>query len=743
VRHNVIALALAASIVALPVWAASATDATDGTAAVSTVDADYAIVQLNGEPLSTYVKTRPGPGKKIDFNNSTTKSYRAQLSALRNSFKQWLQKAAPKAKITGSWDISLNAVSVKLNGTSLATLRSSSLVRRAEYQGIYRPNDDPDLSLINADGAWAQVGGAPNAGRGVKVAVLDSGIDVGHPCFDDAGYVLPAGFPRGQTRYTNNKVIVARVFNNKLNQNGFDARAVDDHGTHVAGTIACNYQTPAEVDGLAIPYAPSGVAPGAYLGNYNVFPGDVEDARSEDILNALDAAYADGMDVANMSLGGNAHGVQDLVTIAVDNLDAANMVVAVAAGNEGDGDPDAHPPLPPGHYTVGSPGSAARALTAGASSVGQAIQNFFDIGGASYLAIAGDFGTVSGAFTRPVTIVTTPPVNTVSGYSEACGPIATGSLTGTIAMVSRGTCDFSTKIRYAELAGAAAVIMVNREPGDPFIMGQGESPDGVQPTIPAYMISLEAGITVRTTLSSGVSGTIQPPAYVDTGKDNIQASFSSQGPTDVSFNVKPDLMAPGMNVLSSVPGDCGAIGCWGLEDGTSMASPHLAGAAAVVRGAHPAGSAPQVRSAIVNTPAAGVVVSAVDQTTVVTDVNIVGAGLLDVGAAVGAVAGISPVSTSFGAVPANSGQARTSAVTITNLGGSTHTFGISIADTTGSGVTFSASASQVSLAPGASATINVTAVSAKGASAGDHQAILRIADGSATVAHAALYAFVK
>src|SRR5204862_1056012 len=113
----------------------------------------------------------------------------------------------------------------------------------------------------------------------------------------------------------------------------------------------------------AIPYGVSGVAPRALLGNYNVFPGDVGNARAEDILNALESAYADGFDIANMSLGGTPGksgrlGFQDLLTVAVDNLDLANMVVAVAAGNGG-----------PGHLTIESPGSAARALTAGASSV--------------------------------------------------------------------------------------------------------------------------------------------------------------------------------------------------------------------------------------------------------------------------------------------------------------------------------------------------------------------------------------
>ncbi len=713
------------------------------TESVATVDTDYALVQLNGEPLSTYVKTKPGPGKKIDFNNATTKSYRSQLSALRNSFKQWLQANAPRAKITSSWDISLNAVSVKLNGTTLSKLRTSPQVRRAEYQGLYRPTDiDPDLSLVNALNAWATVGGAANAGAGVRVAIVDSGIAEDHPCFDDAGYRAPAGFPRGQQQYTSNKVIVARVFNNKGNLTGFDAKAVDSHGTHVAGTVACNFETTADVDGVAIPYAPSGVAPRAYLGNYNVFPGDVEDARSEDILNALEAAYADGMDVANMSLGGGASGIQDLLTIAVNDLDVANMVVAVAAGNEGDGDPDAHPPLAPGHYTVGSPGSAARALTAGASTVGHRVATTFAIAGSSYDAVAGDFGTVAAPLTAPTGIVTVAPVNAVSGFSEACGPLPAGSLTGRIAMIGRGTCDFSFKIREAELAGAIAAIVVNREDGDPFPMGQGESPDGTQPVIPAYMISLSDGIAIRTAVANGTAGRINLAVYQVTGTDNRQASFSSQGPTDVDFRVKPDLMAPGDNVLSSVTGDCGAYGCWAFFSGTSMATPHLAGAAAVVRAAHPGWSAEQVRSAIVNTAQLDVLATA-DGSELATDVNFAGAGLLDVDAALNAVAAIGPVSTSFGAVPQGSGQTRTAALTITNLSGSSRTWDLAVTDLAGSGVTFGLSHNSVSLAAGQSVAVTVTMSAVKLAEPGDHQAWLRLTTAGGTVAHSALYVFVK
>ncbi len=190
---------------------------TDGSYAGADVDTNYAIVQLKGDPLSTYEKTKPPKGKKIDFNSSAVKSYRAQLSAERNDFKQWLQANAPKAQITGQFDIALNAVSVKLNGVSLATLQSAPMVQGADYEGLFHPDanatSDPDLSLINAFAAWDSTVN-PHAGEGVRVAIIDTGIDITHPCFSDAGY--PAQTRIGVVQFTNNKVIAAKVFNFRL-----------------------------------------------------------------------------------------------------------------------------------------------------------------------------------------------------------------------------------------------------------------------------------------------------------------------------------------------------------------------------------------------------------------------------------------------------------------------------------------------------------------------------------------------
>lgn len=714
---------LGALLVPFTAGAASSPN-TDATTTGPRVDKSSALVQLVGDPLATSTRTRPSQGRKIDFNSNTVKAYRAQLSSLRNDYKAWLRANAPKARVTGEFDISLNAVAVQLNGTPLATVAAAPQAQRAEYEGLYSPTgNDPDLAIINAEAAWNQSGGAANAGEGVKVAIVDTGIDVTHPCFSDAGYSTQSQL--GDRRFTNNKVIAAKVFNNKQPSRGYTPEAIQDHGTHVAGTVACNANTPATVDGVSIPYRISGVAPKALLGNYNVFPGEVGNARNEDIMNALEAAYADGFDVANMSLGGGASGIQDLLTVAVDNLDRANMVVAVAAGNSG-----------PGHYTVESPGSAARALTAGASTVPHFVGAPVTVNGKTYGAATGDFATVATDLTAPLGVVS----GSTNGLGTACSALATGSLSGKIALLSRGTCTFSTKIRNAQNAGAVAVLVVNNVAGDPTAMAE----DGTanQPTVPAYMFALSSGQDLKN--SNGAATTISKDKdYIRTPNVDIMAGFSSQGPTDVDYRVKPDVVAPGVNVLSSIPHQfCDAPPCFAFFQGTSMATPHLAGSAAVVRQQHPDWSAAQVRSAIVNTADQGVLKSYKDGTTIVKDVNVSGAGRENLDAAVKASVTLDPVSVSFGAVPSGAGQTKSFNVTLTNVGDSAKTFGLSVSSS-GDSVAYSVSPRTVTLEPGSSSTVTVAMSATQGAAAGDYQGKLSISDAGNEVGHAVVYTFVK
>ena len=267
----------------------------------SDIDRSSALVELRGAPLTTAVAATASG--RVDLQSRAAFKHRARLALIRGAYEQWLRVHAPEARVTSAYDTAVHAVAVDLNGASIDLVRSAPQALRAHYQALFTPqaHEDPDLALISALEAWESMSPtAPEqAGEGVKIAIIDSGIDVSHPCFSDEGYpegnsLAPDNAVNGGT---NDKVIYAAVFGNKVAKDGLDASDENGHGTHVAGTAACNAHTPAWIDDLAtgspveIPYGPSGVAPGAMLGNFNVFPGTAGSARSEDILNGLQRAF--------------------------------------------------------------------------------------------------------------------------------------------------------------------------------------------------------------------------------------------------------------------------------------------------------------------------------------------------------------------------------------------------------------------------------------------------------------------
>ncbi len=633
------------------------------------VDTSSVVVQLKGDPLSTYSATKPAAGRKIDFNGNAVRSYRAQLSAGRNAFRRWLQANAPSATITSEYDITLNGVAVDLNGTPLATIAAAPMVERADYNVLYHPNLSQSYHIINATDAWNAAGGRSVAGAGIKIGDIDTGIDETHPFFDPTGFSYPPGFPKcdqldsnshrvdQDCKYVSPKVIVAKVFYARARQEGLDAQAIQDHGSHTAGIAAGVTGKTAVVNGVNIDDM-SGIAPGAWLGNYNVFPGGVLDARSQDILTAVEAAVGDGMDVLNLSLGGAYTGSEDRDVLArgLNNAVSAGVVVAVAAGNSG-----------PGAATVESPGRASKVITVAASTnlhfVGQPI-TYPAGGGTTIGAAVGDFD--------PLPAQSFDLFDTQSNGCTSVDPGASGKL----ALIDRGACTFSQKVANAKAAGAVGALIINNVAGDPSAMARTA---GFDDDLPAVMISKNDGAALRASGETTASADATFQEFITANQD-ILAGFSSQGPTKVDFAVKPDVTSVGVNVLSSITCVDKGAGCpddgsgWAFFSGTSMSTPHIAGSAAVLLALHSDWSPDQIKSALANR--ADLVIK--DAPTGLHDVGPTaqGAGRENLSVAADATTWLDPVSASFGKIIA--GQPTMLAITLWNPTSSAQNFSVSV-----------------------------------------------------------------
>src|SRR5881396_2991726 len=404
----------------------------------------------------------------------------------------------------------------------------------------------------------------------------------------------------------------------------------------------------------------SGIAPGAWLGNYNVFPDHVNDtphgARSEDILNAVDAAVEDGMDVLNLSLGGGYHGNNDLLAIGLDNAVEAGVVVAVAAGNSG-----------PGGGTLESPGRARDVITVGASTNQHFVGQPF-----TYPALS---GTTVGAAVGEFTALPTASYDLFDTHSTSCTSVDPGA-SGKLAIVDRGTCTFSTKVRNAIAAGAVGVLVINNVAGDPTAMAK----DGLGgDDLPAVMIGLNDGAALRASGATTASAVETFSEFITPANKDILAGFSSQGPTAVDFAVKPDLTSVGVNVLSSItcvgkPETCPGDGTgWAFFSGTSMSTPHIAGSAAVLLNLDSSWSPARVKSALVNR--ADLVVT--DAVTGTHDVGPTaqGAGRENLSVSADATTWMDPASASFGRVTV--GHPTSVTITLYNPTGSDQTFAVS------------------------------------------------------------------
>lgn len=602
--------------------------------------------------------SKPNVGQ---LHNATTfdknsASIQSHIQALENEQANVIAKAGSTIQQIYSYRYALNGFAARMSPAQANKIEHMEEVLHvwedeirplatnysARFLGLF----DPEVGLRGAPGL---------DGDGIVIGVIDSGIAPDHPALQDK---READRPRaclsawGQNsllgkwlchRYTkmedvqvfdppenwngicetgpqftaqncNNKLIGARFFVDGATATGpidsgeiYSPRDVDGHGTHTATTAAGN-KVKASIFGTFLGNV-EGIAPKARIAAYKACwlrPGATRSScNTSDLANAIDMAVADGVHVISYSVGNSMLTVTGPDDVALMAAAKAGVFTAVAAGNEG-----------PVFQTIGSPAGNPAVITVAASTRdGQHSVEAMKVN--SPASVAGKYAVKEASFTPPLIdndpiegqlIVVdddddTLPDGTAGTAIDACQPLVNESeLAGNIAFIQRGGCDFDVKIQNADDAGAAAAIVINLS-GDPIVMiGQSGTSD-----IPALMIGSADGNMLLDELNQDqVLDVVLDKSFflavADTG--NVMANFSSRGPGPLLDVLKPDVTAPGVNILAgSTPDAANTVAgeFFAFLSGTSMSTPQVAGVAALLKQGHPDWTPATIKSALMTT----------------------------------------------------------------------------------------------------------------------------------------------
>nr|WP_181718190.1 S8 family serine peptidase [Pseudoalteromonas translucida]QID24522.1 Subtilisin-like serine protease [Pseudoalteromonas translucida TAC125] len=592
----------------------------------------YYIIQLEDASLATYsggvrglaptVKSASNK-EKLDTQSVAAIAYNQYLQARQAAMVSTLQSKFPSLQVQRNLSITLNGLIVSVPGKVdlKAKLQGIPGVKKVFEHEMYKAHLDSSLALINAPAVWDAIGQRDSAGEGIKIAVIDSGIRAEHPMFASNEHQRPAGLPTDDycttidPTFCNDKLVLARYYTPTFPTHEDESISPLDvlgHGTHVAGTAAGNAVS-TTFSGVDVNF--SGVAPGASIMAYKaLFLDPLGDGGGSNVMlaAALEDAVADGADVINNSWGGGAGGhpddsvYQPIFTAA----EAAGVVMVTAAGNEG-----------PGAETVGCPACIEAGITVASTQTGRSFAHVVSAAGVEDINATpgdGDF-----EITSDITALLTPAINLDPENALGCEAFPIDSLKNNIVLISRGICGFTDKATNAQAAGAVGMIVYNNAPG---VIRMGM--EGV--TLPSVSISQESGEAILAAWQEGSEATITKSMMLnDAAAVDAMSDFSSRGPNGDSSFLKPDIAAPGSDILSAfAPGDDETQ--YDVSSGTSMASPHVAGAAALLRQLRPELNAFQIKSILMTSSNPAVKMQ--DLTTAATPFDR-GAGRLDVEAA--------------------------------------------------------------------------------------------------------------
>ena len=589
------------------------------------------IVVFRDAPLATYQggvagiakPARKGNGRgRIDARGAQARAYVGFLENRQHGYEARIGRALGRPlKVEQRMQHALNAIVAPMSPLEAEAIASLPEVQLVEAYREVPVDTDIGPHLIGASDIWDGIslpaGSSSARGEGVLVGIIDTGINFGSPSFAAIdpidGYVhvnpngsgnylgtcAPGGVDEGRC---NDKLIGGWDF-----ICGADAPAnacgvaglreepgfgdTNGHGSHTASTAAGNHRT-TTFDGAEV--AISGVAPRANLIAYDVCYTNIATGQGScpnvSSVAAVNQAVADGVDVINFSIGGGASPWNDAVSLAFLNATNAGVFVAASAGNSGPGAATL------GHVEPWTTSSAASRHRLGG------FTSALSVSGpgtppASLQRVVLSAGSQGVALEAPLPattpLVVSPQIDSGSDGCTATGGYPAGTFQDAIAVVRRGSCAFTEKVNNAEAAGALVVIISNNTSGGitPLVPGT---------AIPAFGTTQAVGSALRdfAQANPGVTAGISlAPNAID-----ALADFSSRGPAGYDV-LKPDLAAPGVDVLAAYAGSTltGFETLTAAISGTSMASPHTAGAAALMRQLHPSWTVPEIKSALTMT----------------------------------------------------------------------------------------------------------------------------------------------
>jgi minor extracellular serine protease Vpr len=507
------------------------------------------------------------------------------LASVRNE-KAAFRKAAAAAGIVfeerKAYDTLFNGFSVAADGANRVKLQHVAGVKAIyPVEVVAAPNPEvnavnPDLiSAITMTGANVAQDSLGLSGKGIKVGIIDTGIDIDHLAFGGSGSPNSTTFPT--SRVVTGYDLVGDAYNADPASASYNIERKPDanpddcggHGSHVAGIVGGN--------GGGI----RGVAPGVKFGAYRVF-GCAGSTETDVILEALERAYADGMDVINQSLGSGRQWPQYPTAQASTRLVNKGVIMVASIGNNGPGGSS-----PDGLFAAGAPGVGDKVI--GVASYDNA-QVSFTVNGVPYgynPATGSPFPPTSGSLPMART-------GTTATTDDACAALPAGSLAGKAVLVRRGTCSFFIKAANAQNAGAAAVVLYNNAAGaiSPTVAGTPAI------TIPVVAITQAQGAVLNDLIAAGPTTLHWTSTYVSFpfGTGGLISGFSSFGLT-AELGLKPNIGAPGGGIISAYPLELGGTASL---SGTSMSSPHVAGSVALILEARPKTSAGEMQARLQN-----------------------------------------------------------------------------------------------------------------------------------------------